>query len=203
MQRPREENVADRWPDLALFIERVDCTHCFDFGGEAEEAEEAADKLDGVAGAACFVEAVFGTEADTAVEPVLECLGGEVGGEFCEEEVAEGRMAAFGEELPDVVVGEGGDGGDFELEKVVLIRVEVDGVDATWGFEEIVEDVVACGGDGEDHVGGVDVEDLAVDGWVFPVEGIDVFISELLVFSEEFVVVNAPGVLLVESGGKR
>ena len=109
-------------------------------------------------------------------------------------------MAAFSKELPCITVWKGGVCGDFEFEEMVLVGIEVDGVDAAGRFEEVVENVVAGGGDSEYDVGGVNVEYFAVDCWVFPVECVDVFIVELLVFYEKFVVVYSPGVGLIERG---
>lgn len=52
--------------------------------------------------------------------------------EFLDQEGAEGGVFSFAEEFPYVGVSEGCEGGDFELQEVVLRRVQVDGVDAAW-----------------------------------------------------------------------
>ena len=148
MQRPREEDRADGRPKVALLGERLDSTNRADLFRETAQGEEPAYQLDGVSGAARFVEATpLGRKGRGVIEPVLKGLGGEVGGEFVDEDGSEVRVAAVAEEFPHVTVGEGGEGGDFELEEVVLVWVEVDGVDAARGLEEVVEDIVASGGD--------------------------------------------------------
>lgn len=87
-----------------------------------------------MSGSAGLVEAVArGGEDGGMVEPELECLGGEVWGEMGDEQVTESSVFALAKDLPEVVVGESGEGSDLELEKVVLVGVEVDGVDAAGG----------------------------------------------------------------------
>ena len=68
--------------------------------------------------------------------------------QFLDEEGSEVGMFAIAEHLPDILVGQGGEGGDFELEEVVLRWVEVYSVDAAGGLETEGENVVAGGGNG-------------------------------------------------------
>lgn len=63
------------------------------------------------------------------MQPELESFGREVRAEFLDQEVVEVGVLAFAKEFPDVLVRKGCEGGYFELEKVVLAGIEVDGVD--------------------------------------------------------------------------
>jgi hypothetical protein len=63
------------------------------------------------------------------VQPELESFGREVRAEFLDQEIVEVGVLAFAEEFPHVLVRKGCEGGYFELEKVVLAGIEVDGVD--------------------------------------------------------------------------
>lgn len=63
------------------------------------------------------------------MQPELESFGREVRAEFLDQEVVEVRVLAFAKEFPDVLVRKGCESGYFELEKVVLAGVKVDGVD--------------------------------------------------------------------------
>lgn len=67
--------------------------------------------------------------------------------------------------------------------------------------DDIREDVIACRGDGEDHIVAVDLEDAMINPWVFPRESIDVRVVELGVFLQQFVIVESPMVDLVEEAG--
>ena len=168
VQGAGHEDATDLGPEFALFVERLDGTHGADFVREAGEAEDAAHNPDREAGAAGLVEAgSAGGEDVGVVEPELGGLGGHVGAEFVDEEVAEGFVLAVGEDLPGVGVVEGGVGGGFKFEEVALARVEVDGVDAAGSVEEHVHDVVSGTGDGEDHVVFLDVQESAVDLGIF------------------------------------
>lgn len=203
-EEPAHDDGADLpAPDVPLFGERGRGEQGVDFPAEAEGVGEQADGADGVAGAPRLVEAAGRRREDVGVrEPVLEGAGGEVRREVREEEFAEAGVLALAEELPEVGVGERRQGGDLELEEVVLVRVEVDGVQAVRRLQRVGEDVVAGAGDGEDDVVGRDVEEAVVDAAVFPGEGVDVFLFELGVFLELIVVVDSPVVVLVEEGGE-
>ncbi|KAB8304503.1 hypothetical protein EYC80_003891 [Monilinia laxa] len=136
-KQPTHDHGADLPPpDLPLF-------------GAGQQAEE----TDGVAGAARLVEAAGRGREDVGVrEPELEGAGGEVRREVAEEQAAEARVPARAEERPEVCVGERGEGGELEFQEVVLVGVEVDGVEAVRALQRVGEDVVAGAGDGEDGV---------------------------------------------------
>lgn len=81
---------------------------------------------------------------------------------------------------------------------MILIGVQIDGVD-TFGFlQKVIKDVVASAGDGENDVLLVDLKELTVDLGILPVESVDVLITELLMLGKEIVIVNAPMMLLVK-----
>ena len=86
---------------------------------------------------------------------------------------------------------------------MVLVWVEVYGVDACWGAQCVGENVVACGSDGENDVVRTEFEEAVVDTRIFPGEGIDVFVFELLVLLQLVVIVDSPVVVLVEERWQR
>ena len=180
VQGAGHEDAADLGPEFTLFVERLDGTHGADFGGEACEAEDAAHDADREAGAARLVEAgAAGGEDVGVVEPELGGLGGHVGAEFVDEEVAERLVLTVGEDLPGVGVVERRVGGGFQFEEVALAGVEVDGVDAAGAVEEHVHDVVSGAGDGEDHVVFLDVQEPAIDFGIFLEEMSDISTSSV------------------------
>lgn len=86
---------------------------------------------------------------------------------------------------------------DFQLQKMVLRRIKVDGVDAAWLLEAKRQDVVAGGSDGEDNVIGLYFKEACIGTIVFPGEGINIRVIKTAVLFKCFVVVNAPMVVLV------
>ena len=73
-------------------------------------------------------------------------------GQARNEELTEVGVFANAEQLPEVGVGEGGKGCNFELEKMVLVGVEIYSVDTRRRRESVGENVVTCGGDGENNI---------------------------------------------------
>lgn len=86
---------------------------------------------------------------------------------------------------------------------MVLRWVEIDGMNTLWLLQKVVEDVVSSTSDGQDDIVMVDLEELSVDLGILPVEGVDVFVSKLLMLLEKVVVIDSPVVLLVESRRER
>jgi hypothetical protein len=107
-------------------------------------------------------------------------------------------MFTLPKEFPDIGVGESSERCDFEFQEVVLVGVEVDGVDSRWGVECVGEDVVACRGDGEDYIRGREFQEAVVNPGVLPSKGVDELMAELSVLLELVIVVDAPVVVLVE-----
>lgn len=106
-------------------------------------------------------------------------------------------MFALAEEFPHVGVGERGESGYLELEKVILGRVQIYGVDTAGSFETEGEDVVACGGDCEDDIIGGDFEKACISAVIFPRESVDVGVVEASVLGERLVVMDSPVVVLI------
>jgi len=125
-----------------------------------------------------------------------------VWGEFGEEEFEEVLVGPDTKEGPNILVGKVcGECGELELEEVVLCGVHVDCVNTAGGaVEDVAEDVVTSGGDCEDGVIWGDFQQAVVHLGILPGEGVDVIIVELGMLGVELVVVDAPGVILVEGG---
>ena len=113
-------------------------------------------------------------------------------------------MTPFSKHLPDFVVWETcSETRAFEFKEVVLVGVQIDGVDTLdRALAQVVEDVVARGCDGDQNVVGLQFEDFEVDSRVFPVESVDVLRCELGMFGKKIRIGCAPGVMLVERCGK-
>jgi hypothetical protein len=71
-----------------------------------------------------------------------------MGTQLLDKKGPEGGVFSFAEELPYIRVRECGEGCYFQLEEMVLRRVEVDGVDTAGRVETEGENVVASGGYG-------------------------------------------------------
>jgi hypothetical protein len=112
-------------------------------------------------------------------------------------------VLALAEHFPHIRVIQCLECRDLQFKKVVLRGVKVNSVDALGNFEGEGEDVVPGAGETEDHVVRLDLEDAGVLTAVFPSERIDVFVVELSVLLELFVVVDPPVMVLVLERGKR
>lgn len=119
--------------------------------------------------------------------------------EFVDKEGAELGVAALAEHFPHIGVAQGGEGGDLELEEVVLGRVKIHGVDPAGLLQGEGEDVVAGAGDGENDIVGGDFQNAGIGSVVFPGEGVDVAVVEAAVFCQGLIEVNSPVVVLVPS----
>jgi hypothetical protein len=72
-------------------------------------------------------------------------------------------MFSLPEKFPDVFGRKGDQGGEFELQEMVLTRVEIHAVDSGGvGGDGVGERVVSCGGDYEHNIFVRDIQDLLV-----------------------------------------
>ena len=82
---------------------------------------------------------------------------------------------------------------------MVLIRVEIDCVDASWPcLIKIVQYVISGRSYAKNNIITADVEEAVIDSGIFPGEGVDVLIVELGMLLQSVVVVNASMVILVK-----
>lgn len=141
-------------------------------------------------------------------------------GELGDEEFAERGVSALAEELPHVGVAQGGKGGNFQFEKVVLSRaggvmsasqiknpscrdsLEIDGVNTSRVLERVRQNIVAGTRNGQDDVVFLNFENACVGSRVLPGKGVDIFVVKLFVFLELVVIVDAPVVSLIPAGGE-
>src|SRR5882762_2849552 len=82
-------------------------------------------------------------------------------------------MAAFTEDTEEVIELEGANAGDFELEERGLARIGIDGVDALWRQQRVIEDVTAGARDDEQHIFRSEVERLSIDRGILPAGVVD------------------------------
>lgn len=192
-------------PDLALLVKGLGLDEVLDVIAESEERGKNAHDLDGVSRATGLVESAGAPLGEDVgiVEPELVRPRGHVGRQSGDEQRAEVGVFAFAKDLPEVSVGEGGVGSDLQLEQVVLVGVEVYGVNASRRLEGVRQDVISGGRDGQDNILRAKFQKALVNTGILPGEGVDVLILELGVLLQLVVVVDAPVVVLVEEGRQR
>ena len=98
-----------------------------------------------------------------------------------DEQRTEVIVLALAKQLPYICIAESSESSDLEFEKMVLVGVEVDGVDSFWLFESVGKDVVTRTSDGKDDIFRGDLEKACINSGIFPGECVDVLVSELLV----------------------
>jgi hypothetical protein len=193
-------------PDFLLLVQSSSGAQLLDVTVDTTDTEDPFNSAESDTGLTSLVQTTVGGGGEDvgAVEPELEGVGREVRRKLADKNLTELRVLSFGENLPDVIVGElSREGGDLELEHVVLGGVHVDGVNALRSsVNDVGEKVVTSGGDGKDDIFVGELQDTLVDAGVLPGKGVDVGVVELGVLLEELVVVDTVGGVLVEEGRK-
>ena len=204
VQQTAQQNAPDAAiPNLLLLVQRLRFSQPLRLAAHAGQEEKPFRQLQRVARTA-RVEQPAATEYPRPVrQPELEGVTRHVWTQLVDQQAAKLVVLALAKQFPHIRVAQRLEGRNFELEQMILGRVEIDGVDAFGLFEREGEDVVSGAGESEDHVVGLDFEDTRVHAAVLPREGIDVLIVELLVLLELVVVINSPVVVLVPETGQR
>ncbi len=134
------------------------------------------------------------------IEPILQGSAGKERTEPGDEKLPEVGMFAHSEQLPEVCIRQRLVRSYFELEQMVLIRVEVDGVyTARITAQEIIQHVISSAGDAQHNVIFFYFQQAVIHPWIFPSESVYVLVPELQMFLELVVIVNAPVMMLIEA----
>ena len=125
-------------------------------------------------GQAMKVEAApFAREPFDALVPVAAREVGELITQMTAVQRRKRGMAAFTEDAEEVVELQGANAGDFQLEQRGLARIRVDGVDALWRQQRVIEDVAAGARNDEQNIFRGEVERLSIDRGIFPAGVVD------------------------------
>lgn len=217
VQGSTQEDPSDPWPDFLLLVQSLRVAHILDIITESEEPEKRADELDrmsrlSISGdptndygskheprAASLVKSTGRAEYAGVFEPVLTRLRTHMRAELGNQCLTECREPAFTKHFPYLGIWKALESRNFQFKKMVLIRVEIDCVYASWTcLIEIVQYIVSGRGYAKNDIITADVEETMIDPGIFPGEGVDVLIVELGVLSESIVVIDASLVVLVE-----
>lgn len=106
-------------------------------------------------------------------------------------------MFACAKQFPMISVRQCRERCNFELQEMVLIWIQVDGVDSSWTFESIGHNVVAGACNGKDNIIFPEVEQTSVNASILPGESVDVFAFELCVLFEPIIIVDPPVMFLI------
>ena len=132
-------------------------------------------------------------------EPVLARLRAHMRAELGNQSCTKCRKPAFTEHLPYLGIWKALKCRNLQFQQVILIRVEIDCVYASWTcLIEIVQHVVPGRSYAKNGVITADVEEAMIDSWIFPGKGVNVLIVELGVLFESVIVVDASLVVLVK-----
>lgn len=170
---------------------------------ESGKAGEPADELDGMARTAVVVEACRGSKSVGVLYPELESLGAHVSAKCVDQKPSKARMMSLSKHFPDVRIRQSLEGSDFQLQQMILIRVQVNGVDTPGvGSDEIIKQVISCAGQAKDGVVVFDLQEALIHPRIFPSECIEIVLIELRMFPQVLVVVYARLVVLVKGTRK-
>lgn len=120
-----------------------------------------------------------------------------------DEKLTKVGVLAFAEQLPEVGVWKRRESGYLEFQEVILVGVEIDGVDTCRRGECVGQDVVTSGRDGKNNILGSEFEKTLIDTSIFPSEGVDVLILELEMLLQLIIIVDSPVVILIEERRQR
>ena len=149
--------------------------------------------------AACLIKSMARAKYAGMFEPVLTRLRTHMRTELGDQGFAKCGEPAFAEHLPYLGIRKALECRDFQFQKMILIRVEIDSMYASWAcLIEIVQHVVSSRGYAKNGIVAADVEEAMVDSGVFPGEGINVLVVELGMLFEGVIVVDASLIVLVE-----
>lgn len=135
----------------------------------------------------------------TVVNPELESVGRHIGTELGEQDISKVVDTTIAENLPNLLLVKRLEGGQFQLQKVVLTRVQVNSVNLSWwiGKGSIIQDIVTSGSDGQNSIVTRKLQDVVIFTRILPGETVNVLVSELVVLGVDLVKVHSPRLTLV------
>lgn len=150
-------------------------------------------------GAACFVKSTGRAKDARVFEPVLTSLRTHVWTELGDQSLAKRGEPAFAEHLPYSSIRKALECRNFQFQKMILIRVEIDCMYTSWtSLIEIIQHVIPGRGYAKNDIIAADIKQPVVDSGIFPGESVDILVVELGMLLEGVIVVDAPLVVLVE-----
>ena len=191
--------------------------YIFDVVTQSKEPEKRADELDSMPKspiredhdnrsglnyeprAACLVESTGRAEYTGIFEPVLTRLRTHVRTELSDQSFAKCGEPALAEHLPYLGIRKALKCGNLQLQKMILIRVEIDCMYAPRTcLIKVVKNVVTGRRHAENDIFAADIEEAVIDTRIFPGECVNVLVVELGVLLQSVIVIDAPLVVLVE-----
>lgn len=149
--------------------------------------------------AACLVKSTGRVKYAGVFEPVLTRLRTHVRAELGDQRFAKCREPTLAEHLPYLGIWKALKCGDLQLQKMILIWVEVNCMYASWTcLVEIVQYVITGRCYAKNDIITADVEEAVIDTRIFPGKRVNVLVVELGVLLEGVIVIDAPLVILVE-----
>ena len=212
-----QENPSDPRPYFLLLDQSFGVANTLDVVTQSKEPEKQADELDSMPKspirgdlndcsgfmyaprAACLVKSAGGAEYIGIFEPVLTRLRTHVRTELSDQSFAKCGEPALAEHLPYLGIRKALKCSDLQLQKMVLIWVEIDCMYAPRTcLIKVVKNVITGRRHTENDIFAVDIEEAMIDTRIFPSECVDILVVELGVLLESVIVIDAPLVILVE-----
>ena len=191
--------------------------HCLDVVTQSKEPEKRADELNSMPKspirvnhncrfglkyeprAACLVESAGRAEYTGVFEPVLTRLRAHVRTELSDQSFAKCGEPALAEHLPYLGIRKALKCSDLQLQKMILIWVEIDCMyTPRTCLIKVVKYIVTSRRHAENDIFAADIEEAVIDTRIFPGECVNILVVELGVLLESVIVIDAPLVVLVE-----
>ena len=149
--------------------------------------------------AACLVKSAGRAEYTGIFEPVLTRLRTHVRTELCDQSFAKCGEPALTEHLPYLGIRKALKCSDLQLQKMILIWVEIDCMYASRTcLIKVVKYIVTGRRHAENDIFAVNIEEAVIDTRIFPGECVNILVVKLGVLFESVIVIDAPLVILVE-----